>query len=117
MGYYTKFRLIASNDHSDCKQARDLAQAALITMESAGVEIGYGYDFLKDLLDDDNDAKWYEHEQNMREWSARAPDVLFTLEGEGEEAGDVWKKYFKDGKMQICRAVLTFEPYDPAKLK
>lgn len=112
MGYYTKFRLITSS--------ANLAQDALTAMESTGVVIGYGYDFLKDLLEDDSntdDVKWYEHEQNMREWSARAPGVLFTLEGEGEEAGDLWKKYFKDGKMQICRAILTFEPYDPAKLK
>ncbi|MGG4105113.1 hypothetical protein AAXB25_14450 [Paenibacillus lautus] len=59
---------------------------------------------------------WYDHEETMRYTSKRHPDLIFKLEGEGEGAGDIWIKYFKDGKMQECRAKITFDEYDEARL-
>jgi hypothetical protein len=53
----------------------------------------------------------------MRAFSKIYPNTLFKLKGEGEEAGDVWIKYFKNGKMQSCPAKITFEEYDENKLK
>ncbi|MEI2465158.1 hypothetical protein [Niallia taxi] len=53
----------------------------------------------------------------MREISKLYPGVIFKLHGEGEESGDVWYKYFKDGKMQDCPAKLAFDEYDENKLK
>jgi len=38
------------------------------------------------------------------------------LFGEGEEAGDLWNEYFKNGKSQIERAKIVIETYDPSKL-
>lgn len=65
-----------------------------------------------------NDAqKWYEHETQMREFSKCFPTVLFTLEGSGEESGDIWKQYFLDGKMQESKAEINIEPFDKSKLK
>jgi len=63
------------------------------------------------------DVKWYAHEKDMRQVSYMFPEVTFTLEGDGEDQGDQWRKYFKGGKMQHVKAVITFEDYDEGKLK
>lgn len=53
----------------------------------------------------------------MRELSKLFPTALFKLHGEGEENGDIWDKYFKDGKMQECYVKMMIEDYDESKLK
>lgn len=62
-------------------------------------------------------VKWYEHEADMRELSSKYPELLLTLSGEGEESGDVWKKYFKGGKCQVAKAKIEIDAFDPKKLK
>jgi hypothetical protein len=40
------------------------------------------------------------------------------LDGQGEGQGDVWRKYFKGGLMQVWRmSPQTPDPFDPKKLK
>src|ERR1700733_15663509 len=51
-------------------------------------------------------CKWYEHETDMIKYSKQYPELTFALKGEGEEAGDVWIKYFKNGK------ITTHRPFD-----
>ena len=57
-------------------------------------------------------CKWYEHEKNLLEFSKKYPEVLFSLSGEGEESGDIWKKYFLNGKVQVATAQIIFEDPD-----
>jgi hypothetical protein len=64
-----------------------------------------------------NECKWYEHEDHLRIFSKRYPEVLFGLHGEGEESGDLWIQYYKNGKMQTCKVVMTYPPYDEKMLK
>lgn len=60
--------------------------------------------------------KWYEHEEDLRECSKKLPGKLIRLKGWGEDVGDMWVKYFLDGKMQ--RIDLVFDPpFDPRQLK
>jgi len=69
------------------------------------------------LFDGDGDGhKWNNHEDDMLSYSEKHPKVLFLLSGNGENQGDLWKKYFKNGKMQESRAVITYEEYDENKL-
>ena len=62
-------------------------------------------------------GRWYEHEIDLQNFTHEHPGTLFELTGEGEDAGDLWKKYFKDGKIQKCKTTISFEEYDEAKLK
>ena len=64
-----------------------------------------------------DECKWYEHEADMRALSSKFPDVLFTLDGVGEEHPDIWRKFFVNGKMQKCDATLVFDQFDESKLR
>ncbi len=64
----------------------------------------------------DESAKWYDHEADMREFSKLHPTTTFKLIGEGEDAGDMWHEYYRNGKMQRCKSIVTYEPFDENKL-
>jgi hypothetical protein len=78
------------------------------------------YEYAKHALAKDGgpyeSCKWYEHEEQLRKFSTKYPNWLFTLEGKGEEAGDLWKKYFVNGKMQLAKAEIVFDKFEPSKL-
>jgi len=97
MGYYTNHKIIIENDENE-------------TILNELIEI-VGYDPF------DDDCKWYEEPNDMKLISKRYPNVLFTLNGEGEESFDIWVKYYKNGKCQECIAELTFDKFDESKLK
>ena len=63
------------------------------------------------------ETKWYDHEKDMRFASGRCPDVLIHLRGEGSRNDDLWFKHFLNQKMQHCPAKITYNRYDPKKLK
>lgn len=122
MGYETKYKLEVSGELSSKKKiegedengnpawilvtetidARDL-------LEEVRANSGYQYLFGESV-------KWYDHEDQLRYISKKYPNLVFELNGEGEESGDIWIKYFKNGKMQHCEAKITFDPFDETKL-
>lgn len=124
MGYYTRFTLEITPEYVYTEvplvkvlkanvqlvdEDKDVMVTAAVNIRENVIEIleaGYG----KGLFEDT--CKWYEHEEDMKKVSSNYPDVIFTLEGEGEEAGDMWKKYFMNGKMQSCKAVITYPEFD-----
>ncbi len=61
--------------------------------------------------------KWYSWDDDVKNFSKLFPKVLFELRGEGEEAGDIWRAYFQNGKCQISKVTMTFDPYDPKKME
>ena len=68
-------------------------------------------------LSNDEASKWYDHEKDMLEMSKEFPEIVFCLHGEGETNEDLWYKYFKNGKIQRCRAKIVYDEYDEAKLE
>lgn len=112
MGYCTRYKL-----NWDCKKSKttwDDISDEIALRQKAGTDFFYAVDENGDCSDS---CKWYDHETEVAQFSKIYPDVLFELSGEGEESGDIWKKYFKNGKMQLCQVKMTFDPFDESKLK
>lgn len=94
MGYYTKYKL-------------SIEEGMVTTRIKCKACNGEGEIINKivDSLSIDESTKWYEHEEEMIEFSKQYPDTVFKLHGEGEERDDVWEKFFKNGKMIKARKV------------
>ena len=99
MGYYTFYALEAEDGEAE-------EHSMTISMAS-----GYGGDLFREP------TKWYNHNNDMLKYSARNPDILFTLYGEGENKDDLWVNYYRNGKMQGERATITYPDFDQLKLK
>lgn len=105
MGYFTQFEL----------QAKRLTPDPLVdVMGEPGPDVGVFAQWLADHRTEGYDpfeesCKWYTHEDDMVALSQAFPGVLFTLTGEGEEAGDLWRKYFLNGRKQIAKAKIEYD--------
>lgn len=108
MGYYTKYSLEIEYKDEDAETIERL--------NNTTIDQGYGKigDLIRHGLDD---CKWYEHDEDMRDVSKKFPNVLFILSGEGEESGDIWKAYYKNGKVQRVKAEIVFDEYNPKLLR
>ncbi len=85
MGYYTRY--VVSADVPDQDKA-DLINANLERITKYKIELNEATE----------EIKWYDHEKDMVQLSAKFPDVRFEVSGNGEEQGDVWKQAFLGGK-------------------
>lgn len=121
MGYYTRYDLTIEEGTPDQidKVLEDMELLAsglcedLLGIEDRG---GWGV-YMADVWNSNSDsATWYDHDRYMLELSKCHPDVVFRLHGEGEGAGDLWDAYYKNGKMQECRARIEYDEYDEEKL-
>lgn len=61
--------------------------------------------------------KWYDHAEDMKRISLQIPNTLFTVDGNGEENGDIWRNFFKDGKMGGGLAELVYPEYNPEEME
>lgn len=111
MGYYTRYNLSIKENRSNISDD-EIIKLTVEKLEKLDV-IDYALD---EKLEGCDSVKWYDHEEQMRKVSTEIKDVLFLLDGEGEESGDVWKEYYLNGKMQDCKAELIFPKFDEKKL-
>lgn len=85
MGYYTNFELeIIENPEATDEE---------FVLFSVQKQSEYNWD--GSTL---SEAKWYDHDSDMLTVSKKFPQVVFKLHGEGEENGDEWVSYYKNGK-------------------
>lgn len=83
-------------------------------------DIEWGYLLPYDSGTTDHYYKVQEVEKDIIEMSLKFPDVVFELDRKVEFAGDYlsnWKKYFKNGKIQICPVKIKYNSFDEKKLK
>ena len=62
-------------------------------------------------------ATWYEHVRDMAAFSQKYPDAVFDLHGEGESSEDLWRKYFKNGRVQLAPAKIEYDEFDESQLQ
>lgn len=100
MGYSTKYNLEIINDNDDCDVFWEDIENHDDLYYAVGSDGKSG-----------NDCKWYDHEKDMVEISKSYPLLTFKLNGEGEESGDIWVKYFRNGKKQIKEAEIIIPEF------
>ncbi len=107
MGYRTYYDLSANVlEEAFVEMVRELREMS----EDAAYALDIDGSSLQDML------SWYNDNDDMRALSLTYPDVVFTLHGEGEGSGDIWRKYYRNGKMQVDCAQIVFHGFDELKL-
>jgi len=111
MGYYTRFDLDVqdSTEEQDKEITKEIYKIFGIE-EDFNEESFYGEFFEEEM-------KWYDYQKDMKKLSKKFPELLFELSGAGEEQGDLWYAWFKNGKMQYEKAQVMFGEFDERKLK
>lgn len=96
MGYYTQYEIesVIGADENNVIDAIRLV---------SGYSDSFGHEGLK----------WYNHEKDMREVSLMFNDAIIVISGIGEDAFDIWRKWFCNGKMKHAMAKIEFiEPQE-----
>lgn len=104
MGYYTRYELeIVKGDNDLIESFRDFSEYARYAINGSG--------------DSRDSCKWYNHQDELKRFSLLHPEALFKLSGEGEESGDIWREYYQNGQMQLCKAQIVFADFDAGLLE
>jgi len=105
MGYYTDYEIEVIDDSVDIN----------VFINEFEKVTGYNIDSTLEL----NCEKWYSNHGDMLRLSKIFPDAIFKVSGVGEERGDEWVRYYKDGKSQNAniRLVRVMDDFDERKLK
>lgn len=116
MGYYTQFELEIVKGESGVKEECTACNGTGGVTKDLITLLCEKYEDLEYTIQSGESSKWYDHEEDMLKISKLYPDVVFKLSGEGEEPGDIWVKYFQNGKVQSDKAVIKLAEFDPEKL-
>ncbi len=102
MGYYTNFTLSVHKHNCSSFDFEKIVEE---------LNEAIGYEIFSDTGDCIEYQKWYECLEDMCDFSKRYPDLIFEIEGVGEEQGDVWEAYFCNGKYKkyVVKTVIPSE--------
>lgn len=117
MGYYTRYNITAYNYKDDRKKKIVEIDDSLLSFEEDEQVFVDDIKSIVGYLPTEDSCKWYNHEEDMVTLSQKHPTVLFKVHGEGEVSGDIWDKWFLNGKKQICNAEIVIPDFDPSKLQ
>lgn len=106
MGYYTEHKL------SILKDPNNKEEIIMETIE--GDDDFYGLSSGLDVWN--SETKSYNLSDSILSLSTTFPMVVFRLEGSGEENNDNWVCYYRDGKKQYCKGVITYDDFNEDKL-
>ena len=105
MGYYTYFNLrVTETPH--LFNGKSITNESELEIAQKLYGIISGGDVLPKVPDYctpleyvfDDEMKWYDYKQDMKELSEQYPEFYFWLSGDGEESDDYWVACFHNGK-------------------
>ena len=108
MGYYTYYSMEAYDaetansisselEEEICKRLYEISGHAIAQGYSFYYSVSYGY------------FKWYDHEADMIALSKEYPNVVFVLDGEGEERDDNWRLFVHNGETELVTARIIYD--------
>lgn len=108
MGNYTNYTLDVHAATPSAYDAIDNEVYKMGVFDSGDAEYGYM-----------GSGKWFACDEDMQLLSARFPDVLFELTGEGGDSSDTWRNYYKGGRVMRngIEVKMIYHDFDPAKLE
>lgn len=116
MGYYTRFTLtvLEKDEDGELNEVDSSTHPEFETTKTYGGDVS-----IDELISESTDnMKWYDHRDDMLKLSKDLPDLVFILDGVGEENGDLWREFYKDGRTYRWEAPKVSPPeYNPKLLK
>ena len=116
MSYYSDFRLKIFQGTADLRAVKtrleEIVKADDDTGQTLFDQLEEGDEYIRSF----GEIKWYEHDEDCSVLSLDFPGVVFRLEGQGQERGDDWHAYYKDGKVQHCFGETVYPPYSESLL-
>ena len=97
MGYYTRYKLQVIPEDSTQLVKDAIAAAA-------------GYNSFSER------TTWHEHDQHCQLVSKANEYMILILDGEGEEAGDIWRKAWRNGELILNWEASIKPPTVPQEL-
>ena len=107
MGYYTSYSLYVLNTKKDNISNEELEKASASLFKKV-----FDYaTFLPSASFEwlfDEPLKWYDHCDDMIELAQEYPEMIFMLEGHGEDREDHWREYYQGDRYK--RVVMHWDP-------
>lgn len=103
MGYNTTYYITVEQDpqdHADqyLEKLQEISGNPIIQLESGFNDI------------------WQSYKEDLLEASKAYPEILVCVEGQGDDATDIWKLYVRNGEYKELRGVVVFPEFDPSGL-
>lgn len=111
MGYYTDYTLNVQPHEGDAKCIDAIAKLIENEVEKIGI---FGDGSVSDGWY--ANAKWYDYHEDMTLLSKKFPNVIFYLEGDGEDSEDIWGRYYFNGMVMYGAVVIERYDFDEKKL-
>lgn len=109
MGYYTNYSLEIQGKGPIYDRLRNEACDVYVNED-------YGFTVSRLLSGDTDSVKWYDHEEDLRDFSKQYPNVLFTLMCIGEDH-EMWAIHAMNGSSQKVDARISFDSPDPGVVR
>lgn len=107
MGYYTHFELSVSGPSEFIAEFQLLADTEDPVWSEYNDKISdwaYGNDW--------DSRKWYGWKDDLASVSKQYPYLLFEITGEGEENGDIWHAWGRNGNVHVEKAKISWNTPD-----